>query len=219
MAGAGPAAVFAVALNHAVEGYGPVLSVLNDAVDEAAEAVFSAGRSRAAVPSTTSPASVLEFRRAAARWPRCSTAWRPSCQRSAALQTELTPAAPPPGAPGRWGRCPGRPARQRAPGVPGRRVGAPGDDMRRISSLGRDLGGPDPASRHLRNELPVHARARLALRLPADAGGDGGHLPGAVPRIPALRLAVAGATPAAQALPTTKHEHVRLDALPTCGAA
>ena len=63
---AGPAAVLTVALNHAVEGYGPVLSVLNDAVDEAAEAVFSAGRSRAAVRLYHLARQVLEFRRAAA---------------------------------------------------------------------------------------------------------------------------------------------------------
>jgi magnesium transporter len=66
LASAGPAAVLTVALNHAVEGYGPVLSVLNDAVDEAAEAVFSAGRSRAAVRLYHLARQVLEFRRAAA---------------------------------------------------------------------------------------------------------------------------------------------------------
>jgi magnesium transporter len=66
LAGAGPAAVLTVALNHAVEGYGPVLSVLNDAVDEAVEAVVSGGRSRPAVRLYHLARQVLEFRRAAA---------------------------------------------------------------------------------------------------------------------------------------------------------
>ena len=66
LAGAGPAAVLAVTLNHAVEGYGPVLNILNDAVDEAAEAVFSADRSRVAVRLYHLARQLLEFRRAAA---------------------------------------------------------------------------------------------------------------------------------------------------------
>ena len=66
LAGAGPAAVLTVTLNHAVEGYGPVLSILNDAVDEAAEVVFSADRSRAAVRLYHLAHQLLEFRRAAA---------------------------------------------------------------------------------------------------------------------------------------------------------
>jgi hypothetical protein len=36
---------------------------------------------------------------------------------------------------------------------------------------------------------------RVDLRLPAGAGGDGAHLPGAVPRVPTQRLAVAGWDP------------------------
>jgi hypothetical protein len=48
------------------ENHGLVLSVLNNAVDEAAEAVFSAGRSRAAVRLYHLARQVLEFRRAAA---------------------------------------------------------------------------------------------------------------------------------------------------------
>jgi magnesium transporter len=66
LAGAGPAAVLACVLDHAVEGYGPVLGALNDAVDEAAEAVFSAGRSRPTERLYHLARQVLEFRRAAA---------------------------------------------------------------------------------------------------------------------------------------------------------
>ena len=66
LAGAGPAAVLTCVLDHAVEGYGPVLSALNDAVDEAAQAVFSAGRSRPTERLYHLARQVLEFRRAAA---------------------------------------------------------------------------------------------------------------------------------------------------------
>ena len=66
LAGAGPEAVLTRVLDHAVEGYGPVLGALNDAVDEAAEAVFSAGRSRPTERLYHLARQVLEFRRAAA---------------------------------------------------------------------------------------------------------------------------------------------------------
>ena len=66
LAGAGPEAVLTRVLDHAVEGYGSVLGALNDAVDEAAEAVFSAGRSRPTERLYHLARQVLEFRRAAA---------------------------------------------------------------------------------------------------------------------------------------------------------
>src|SRR5512132_1423057 len=66
LAGAGPAAVLTGVLDHAVEGYGPVLSALNVAVGEAAQAVFSAGRSRPTERLYHLARQVLEFRRAAA---------------------------------------------------------------------------------------------------------------------------------------------------------
>ena len=66
LAGAGPTAVLMGVLNHAVEGYGFVLSALNDAVDEAVEAVFSAAQARPAVRLYHLARQVLEFRRAAA---------------------------------------------------------------------------------------------------------------------------------------------------------
>jgi magnesium transporter len=45
LAGVGPAAVLSCLVDHAVEGYGPVLGALNDAVEEVEDAVFtSAGR-------------------------------------------------------------------------------------------------------------------------------------------------------------------------------
>ena len=66
LAGAGPAAVLTCVLDHAVERYGPVLSALNDAVDEAAQAVFDADRSRPTARLYHLARQVLEFRRAAA---------------------------------------------------------------------------------------------------------------------------------------------------------
>jgi magnesium transporter len=66
LVGAGPAAVLTCVLDHAVEGYGPVLSALNDAVDEAAQAIFSAGRPRPTERLYHLARQVLEFRRAAA---------------------------------------------------------------------------------------------------------------------------------------------------------
>jgi magnesium transporter len=67
LTGAGPAAVLTCVLDHAIEGYGPVLSALNDAVDKAAQAVSSAGRSRPTERLYRLARQVLEFRRAAAR--------------------------------------------------------------------------------------------------------------------------------------------------------
>ena len=66
LAGAGPAAVLTGVVDRAVESYGPVLGALNDAVDEAAEAVFSAGRSRPTERLYHLARQVLEFRRAVA---------------------------------------------------------------------------------------------------------------------------------------------------------
>jgi magnesium transporter len=66
LAGAGPVAVLACVVDHAIEGYGPVLSALNEAVDEAAEALFSAGRPRPTERLYHLARQVLEFRRAAA---------------------------------------------------------------------------------------------------------------------------------------------------------
>ena len=89
LAGAGPAAVLTVAINHAVESYGPVLSVLNDAVDEAAEAVSSAGRSRGGRPPLP-PRPSGSSSGGPRPWPRCSTAWGPSCQRRPATGSDGT---------------------------------------------------------------------------------------------------------------------------------
>ena len=66
LASAGPAAVLTCVLEHAVERYGPVLSALNDAVDEAAQAVFNADQSRSTERLYHLARQVLEFRRAAA---------------------------------------------------------------------------------------------------------------------------------------------------------
>jgi magnesium transporter len=66
LASVGPVAVLTCILDHAVEGYGPVLSALNDTVDDAAEVVFSAGRARPTERLYHLARQVLEFRRAAA---------------------------------------------------------------------------------------------------------------------------------------------------------
>ena len=67
LAGAGPAAVLTAAINNAVEGYGPCPSASSTRrSSEAAEAVFSDGRSRAAIRLYHLARQVLEFRRAAA---------------------------------------------------------------------------------------------------------------------------------------------------------
>ena len=185
-------------------------SVLNEAVDEAAEAVFSDGRPRAAIRLYHLARQVLEFRRAAA----------PMAEMLDRLATEL---------PAPTGDRFRRHFRQQRAHLKHLVDGADAlgtllanalqaylaevsvrqnNDMRRISAWAAIWAVPTLLRRHLRHELPVHARARLALRLPPDTGGDGGHLPGAVPRIPALRLAIAGATTAAQAR-GDQHEHVR----------
>ena len=66
LAGAGPTAVLTCVLDNAVEGYGPALSALNDAVDEAAQAVFDPARTRPTERLYHLARQVLEFRRAAA---------------------------------------------------------------------------------------------------------------------------------------------------------
>jgi magnesium transporter len=66
LAGAGPAALLPCVVDHAVEGYGPVLAVLNDAVEEVAEDVFSPTGTRQTKRIYQLSRQVLEFRRAAA---------------------------------------------------------------------------------------------------------------------------------------------------------
>jgi magnesium transporter len=63
---AGPAAVLPCVVDHAIEGYGPVLSALNDAVNEVAEAVFSPTRERPTEHIYNLSRQVLQFRRATA---------------------------------------------------------------------------------------------------------------------------------------------------------
>jgi magnesium transporter len=66
LAGAGPAAVLPCVVDHAVEGYGPVLAALNDAVEEVAEDVFSPTGTRQTKRIYQLSRQVLEFRRATA---------------------------------------------------------------------------------------------------------------------------------------------------------
>src|SRR5215475_3774188 len=56
--------------------------------------------------------------------------------------------------------------------------------------MGRHHRRADPGRRRLRDELQVHARAGVALRLPARDGGDGGGLRVSLPALQALRLAL-----------------------------
>jgi magnesium transporter len=64
LAGAGPAVVLPLVVKHAMEGYGPVLGALNDAVEQVAEEVFSPTRPRPTERIYKLSREVLEFRRA-----------------------------------------------------------------------------------------------------------------------------------------------------------
>jgi magnesium transporter len=66
LAGAGPAAVLPCVVDHAVEGYGPVLEALNDAVEEVEAAVFVPGGSRPTERIYQLSRQVLKLRRAMA---------------------------------------------------------------------------------------------------------------------------------------------------------
>jgi magnesium transporter len=66
LAGAGLAAVLPCVVDHAAEGYGPVLGALNNAVEEVEEAVFSPAESRPTERIYRLSRQVLEFRRAVA---------------------------------------------------------------------------------------------------------------------------------------------------------
>ena len=63
---AGLAAVLPCLVDHAAEGYGPVLGALNNAVEEVEEAVFSPAQSRPTERIYQLSRQVLEFRRAVA---------------------------------------------------------------------------------------------------------------------------------------------------------
>jgi magnesium transporter len=66
LAGAGPAAVLPCVAAHAVEGYGPVLTAINNAVEEVEEAVFTPGGPRPTERIYHLSRQVLELRRAMA---------------------------------------------------------------------------------------------------------------------------------------------------------
>jgi magnesium transporter len=66
LAGAGPAAVLPSVADHAVEGYGRVLSAINDAVEEVEAAVFTPGGPRPTERMYKLSRQVLELRRAMA---------------------------------------------------------------------------------------------------------------------------------------------------------
>jgi magnesium transporter len=66
LVGAGLAAVLPCVVDHAAEGYGPVLGALNNAVEEVEEAVFSPAESRPTERIYRLSRQVLEFRRAVA---------------------------------------------------------------------------------------------------------------------------------------------------------
>jgi magnesium transporter len=77
LVGAELAAVLPCVVDHAADSYGPVLGALNNAVEDVDEAVFSPDRARPTERIYRLSRQVLEFRRAVARSPRCSTAWPP----------------------------------------------------------------------------------------------------------------------------------------------
>jgi magnesium transporter len=66
LAGAGVAAVLPCVVDHAAQGYGPVLGALNNAVEEVEEAVFAPARARPTERIYQLSRQVLEFRRATA---------------------------------------------------------------------------------------------------------------------------------------------------------
>jgi magnesium transporter len=66
LAGAGPAAVLPSIVDHAVEGYGPVLGAINNVVEEVEEAVFTPGGPRPTERIYNQMRQVLELRRAMA---------------------------------------------------------------------------------------------------------------------------------------------------------
>jgi magnesium transporter len=66
LASAGPAAVLPSVADHAVEGYGRVLTAINDAVEEVEEAVFTPGGPRPTERIYKLTRQVLELRRAMA---------------------------------------------------------------------------------------------------------------------------------------------------------
>ena len=66
LVGAGLAAVLPCVVDHAAEGYGPVLRALNNAVEQVEEAVFSPAESRPTERIYRLSRQVLEFRRAVA---------------------------------------------------------------------------------------------------------------------------------------------------------
>jgi magnesium transporter len=66
LAAAGPAAVLPCVAHHAVEGYGPVLTTINNVVEEVEEAVFTRGGPRPTERIYHLSRQVLELRRAMA---------------------------------------------------------------------------------------------------------------------------------------------------------
>jgi magnesium transporter len=66
LVGTGPAAVLPCVAHHAVEGYGPVLTAINNVVEEAEEAVFTPGGPRPTERIYNLSRQVLELRRAMA---------------------------------------------------------------------------------------------------------------------------------------------------------
>jgi magnesium transporter len=66
LAGAGPPALLPCVVDHAVEGYGPVLGSINNAIEEVEEAVFVVGGPRPTERIYNLARQVLELRRAMA---------------------------------------------------------------------------------------------------------------------------------------------------------
>ena len=162
-------------VDHAADSYGPVLGALNNAVEDVEEAVFSPDWARPTERIYRLSRQVLEFRRVVA--PLTELLDRLAAQSSTGAGERLK-----------------QRYRERRAHLPhlveladglGNRLQAnltevsvrQNDDMRRISARCRP-GHPDPADRHLREELPALAGARVGLWLPAGASGHGPHLHG-----------------------------------------
>src|ERR1700716_3213416 len=63
--------------------------------------------------------------------------------------------------------------------------------MRKITAVGRDHRRPHRAGRRLRDELRLHARAALEVRVSAGGGHNSGDLPAPLPNIQKEPMALA----------------------------
>ena len=190
----GPFAVMHAIADDVVDRYLEVSSLIESDIDSIEEVAFAPGSKIDVEPVYLLKREVVELRRCvsplSAAFHRMQVENKDlDLQRSAAL-----------------------PARRRRPPIPG---GRPDHQLRRHAQLadpggigpgrdaaeqrhaqdgglGRHLGGAHHGRRHLRDELPFHARVELDVGIPGGHGRDDADLSGAVLPIPEQQLALAG---------------------------